>query len=111
MTTEQRPVVYLVLREPPPPLKKKKEKKRKPQSDGMKWNGQGVTAYSNEIHYVGVKEVSNNKAWTASRTSPLQHLPRNQGSKDMHAQRERETETEREGEGDREGEPFLVTSA
>lgn len=25
-------------------------------SDGMKWNGQGMTADFNEIHYVGVKE-------------------------------------------------------
>lgn len=52
-------------------------KKKKKNSDGMKWNGQGLTADSNEIHYVGVKEVTNNKAWTANRTSPLQHSPRN----------------------------------
>ena len=32
----------------------------------MKWNRQGLTADSNEIHYVGVKEVANNKAWTAN---------------------------------------------
>lgn len=56
----------------------------------MKWNGQGLTADSNEIHYVGVKEVANNEAWTANRTSPLQHLPKNQGSKDKQRERERE---------------------
>lgn len=28
--------------------------------DGMNWNGQELTADSNEIHYVGVKEVTNN---------------------------------------------------
>ncbi len=71
MTTEYRLVVYLVLRAPTARKKKKK------QSDGMKWNGQGLTADSNEIHYVGVKEVANNEAWTANRTSPLQHLLRN----------------------------------
>lgn len=74
MTTEYRPVVYLVLRPSPATSLKKKQKK---QSDGMKWNGQGLTANSNEIHYVGVKEVTNNKPQTANRTSPLQHLPRN----------------------------------
>lgn len=73
MTTEYRLVVYLVLRAPPTYLKKKKG----PCRDGMKWNGQGLTADSNEIHYVGVKEVANNKARTANRTGPLQHSPRN----------------------------------
>lgn len=58
-----------------PSTSSKKEEKKK--SDGMKWNRQGLTADSNEIHYVGVKEVANNKAWTANRTSPLQHLSRN----------------------------------
>lgn len=28
--------------------------------EGMNWNGQELTADSNEIHYVGVKEVTNN---------------------------------------------------
>lgn len=42
MTTEYKLVVYLVLRTPTY-LKKKKDL-----SDGMKWNGQGLTADSNE---------------------------------------------------------------
>lgn len=60
-----------------PPHLLKKKKKKGPCRDGMKWNGQGLTADSNEIHYVGVKEVANNKARTANRTGPLQHSPRN----------------------------------
>lgn len=54
-----------------------KEKKKEIKSEGLKWNRQGLTADSNEIHYVGVKEVANNEARNASRSSPLQHLPWN----------------------------------
>lgn len=69
----------------------------------MKWKRQGLTADSNEIHYVCVKEVANNKAWTANWTSPLQHWIRA-------AKTGRELERE-ERRNERRREPFLVTSA
>lgn len=42
------------VKNPPPPHT---QTHTHTQSDGMNWNGQGLTADSNEIHYVGVKEV------------------------------------------------------
>lgn len=64
MIMECRIVVYLVLRAT------QTVSLLQSQSDGK--NGQGLTDDSNDVHYVGVKEVTNNKAWTGSRTSPLQ---------------------------------------
>lgn len=97
MPTEYRLVVYLVLGAATAPLKKR-------QGDRMKRNGQGPTADSNEIHYMGVKEVPNNDARPANATSSLQHLLWEKGSKDMPRER-----IEREGKKGEERTPFLET--